>query len=146
MDTNSKLAKLIYRCTVRFRQMDEEIASLKRRIKTLEGRNSPFQPPTVAEVQARCKEMGYLMDAEEFVNFYGSKGWMVGKNKMKDWAMALARWAKDKPKVNDGPVCGHCGRPTRQGQQGIGYYCSIPCKEVLVGKKEKEENVTQATD
>ena len=29
--------------------------------------------------------------AEEFFNFYASKGWVVGRNPMKDWKMALAR-------------------------------------------------------
>lgn len=53
-----------------------------------------FVPPTVAEVEARIAEKRYNVDAEEFVAFYASKGWMVGKNRMKDWRMALVTWQK----------------------------------------------------
>ena len=39
-----------------------------------------------------CKEKGIttVFDAERFVDFYSSKGWMVGKNKMKDWKAAVS--------------------------------------------------------
>lgn len=53
-----------------------------------------FVPPTPEEVQAYASEKGYQIDAHRFVNFYESKGWMVGKNKMKSWTHAVANWAK----------------------------------------------------
>lgn len=53
---------------------------------------SRFFPPTVDEVSAYCKEKGYSVDAERFVNYYTSNGWMVGKNKMKDWKAAVRNW------------------------------------------------------
>lgn len=35
--------------------------------------------------------------AEKFFNFYESKGWMIGKNKMRDWQAAVCgQWLKDK--------------------------------------------------
>ena len=34
------------------------------------------------------------MDAEKFFDFYESKGWMIGKNKMKNWKAALRTWEK----------------------------------------------------
>jgi ligand-binding sensor protein len=44
-------------------------------------------------------EKAYNVDAERFFNFYQSKGWYVGKNKMKDWKAAVRTWViKDKPK------------------------------------------------
>ena len=52
-----------------------------------------FSPPTVAEVQSYCQEKGYTVDADRFVSFYESKGWYVGKNKMKDWKSAVRGWA-----------------------------------------------------
>lgn len=51
-----------------------------------------FSPPTLKAVQERIKEKGYTIDPNRFINFYASKGWMVGKNKMKDWRAALAGW------------------------------------------------------
>lgn len=53
-----------------------------------------FAPPTMENVSGYCREMGYCIDAERFVDFYESKGWMVGKNKMKDWKAAVRTWAK----------------------------------------------------
>ena len=52
-----------------------------------------FSPPTVADVQSYCQEKGYTVDADRFVSFYESKGWYVGKNKMKDWKSAVRGWA-----------------------------------------------------
>ena len=52
-----------------------------------------FAPPERDEVHARIIEMGYrAVSADDFVNFYASKNWMVGKNKMADWHKALAGW------------------------------------------------------
>lgn len=61
-----------------------------------------FSPPSVNEVKAYCEEIHSNIDAERFVDFYSSKGWMVGKNKMKDWKACVRTWEKrerqDKPK------------------------------------------------
>lgn len=53
-----------------------------------------FIPPSVEEVKAYCIERQNNVDAEAFVDFYESKGWMVGKNKMKDWKAAVRTWEK----------------------------------------------------
>lgn len=58
--------------------------------------NNRFVPPTVEEVKAYASEHGYKIDAERFVDFYASKGWMVGKTKMKDWKAAVRNWARGK--------------------------------------------------
>lgn len=59
-----------------------------------EKESSRFLPPTLEAVKSYVREKGYLVDAEQFVNFYESKGWMVGKNKMKNWRAAVATWQK----------------------------------------------------
>ena len=53
-----------------------------------------FCPPTLEDVKAYCKEKEYTIDAERFIDFYTSKGWFVGKNKMKDWQAAVRNWHK----------------------------------------------------
>ena len=53
-----------------------------------------FTPPTPTEVQAYVAEKGYVIDAFKFCDFYESKGWYVGKNKMKDWKAAVRNWAR----------------------------------------------------
>ncbi len=58
-----------------------------------------FTPPTVDEVRAFVDDYRLAVDAERFVDFYASKGWMVGKNKMKDWRAAVRSWSRrDAPK------------------------------------------------
>lgn len=61
-----------------------------------------FTPPTLEEVEDYCKETGKYIDAEKFINFYESKGWMVGKNKMVSWKAAVNNWAKDKTQKQNG--------------------------------------------
>jgi hypothetical protein len=53
-----------------------------------------FSPPSVQEVQEYAKTRCLTIDAERFVDFYQSKGWMVGKSKMKDWQATLRNWAR----------------------------------------------------
>lgn len=54
-----------------------------------------FVPPTLEEVKAYVNEKGYTnVDPEKFFLFYESKGWFVGKNKMKSWHAAVGNWAK----------------------------------------------------
>jgi hypothetical protein len=53
-----------------------------------------FKKPTLEEVKEYCEERNNGIDAEMFINFYESKGWMVGKNKMKDWKACVRTWEK----------------------------------------------------
>lgn len=54
-----------------------------------------FTPPTVDEVREYCLENGYDIDPQYFIDFYESKGWMVGKNKMVNWRAAVRTWVKN---------------------------------------------------
>lgn len=54
-----------------------------------------FKPPTLEEVTDYAMEKGWTQSefsAEGFVDFYGSKDWMIGKNKMTDWRKAASGW------------------------------------------------------
>ena len=57
-----------------------------------------FIPPTVEEVSAYCLERGSGVNPERFVDFYTSKGWMIGKSKMKDWRAAVRNWERETPR------------------------------------------------
>lgn len=50
--------------------------------------HSQFVPPTLEEVTAYVRERGSKVDPQGFIDFYAAKGWMIGKNKMKDWKAA----------------------------------------------------------
>lgn len=64
-----------------------------------------FIPPTVEEVAAYVQERGSRVDPQGFIDFYESKGWMVGRSKMKDWRAACRRaekwdcWGKERDRV-----------------------------------------------
>lgn len=58
-------------------------------------RERKFRPPTLEEVRAYCKERNNSINAEAFIDFYESKGWFVGKNKMKDWKAAVRNWERN---------------------------------------------------
>jgi len=53
-----------------------------------------FVPPSLDEVKNYCSEKGYNIDPEQFIDFYSSNGWKVGKNQMKDWKAAVRTWNK----------------------------------------------------
>ena len=61
-----------------------------------------FIPPSVNMVQAYCEERHNGIDARKFIDFYESKGWMIGKNKMKDWKAAVRTWEKSRRNETDG--------------------------------------------
>ena len=65
-------------------------------------RSRAFVPPTLEEVSAYCKERGKGVDPNKWYDFYQSKGWMIGKNKMKDWKAAVRTWEpKNIPETKD---------------------------------------------
>ncbi len=51
-----------------------------------------FVPPKIEEVREYCQQRQNNVDAEKWYNFYSSKGWMIGKNKMKDWQACVRTW------------------------------------------------------
>lgn len=61
--------------------------------------SSRFQKPTIEEIRQYCLEKGYNVDAEQFFNFYESKGWLVGKSPMKDWRAAVSTWNKREKEI-----------------------------------------------
>ena len=68
-----------------------------------EGVSSRFVPPTPQEVTAYCQERQNGIDGSEFCDFYASKGWMIGKTKMKDWRAAVRTWEKSRQKQPAAP-------------------------------------------
>ena len=51
-----------------------------------------FVKPTINEIQEYCIERNNGINAEAFYDFYESKNWYVGKNKMKDWKACVRTW------------------------------------------------------
>lgn len=57
--------------------------------------NKRFIEPTLEEVQEYIEEKNYSVDAERFIDYYTANGWMVGKNRMKDWKATIRNWERN---------------------------------------------------
>ena len=55
-----------------------------------------FRKPTFEEVSAYCQERNNGIDPEQFIDYYESKGWVVGKSKMKDWKACVRTWERNR--------------------------------------------------
>ena len=61
-----------------------------------------FKKPTVEEVHKYCEYRKNKVCADAFIDFYESKGWQIGKEKMKSWKACVRTWEsreKSKPKT-----------------------------------------------
>ena len=69
--------------------------------KEIKINNKYFKKPTTWEIKIYCEQRENNIDAAAFYDFYESKGWMVGKNKMKDWKACVRTWEmRDNNKKN----------------------------------------------
>ena len=60
-----------------------------------------FTKPSIQEISDYLKSIEYDLEPQLFYDFYESKGWLIGKNKMRDWKAAVRTWkSNDKGKNN----------------------------------------------
>lgn len=82
------------------RTHSERNAIKERKVK--ENKVNVFKKPTFEQLKQYKPEI----DAQRFLDFYESKGWMIGKNKMTDWKAAARNWLsrnKDLPSQGNLP-------------------------------------------
>jgi len=70
-----------------------------------------FKKPSIEEIDSYIKERQqqqnkiYSFNAEMFYDYYESKGWYIGKNKMKtkmkDWKAAIRTWERNEKQTNN---------------------------------------------
>lgn len=51
-----------------------------------------FKIPSLEEITIYCQQRKNEISPQTFIDHYISNGWMVGKNKMKDWKAAIRTW------------------------------------------------------
>lgn len=100
-----------------------------------EKERSHFVPPSPLEVSEYSKTIGYGIDSQQFCDFYAAKGWMIGKNRMKDWRAAVRTWRRRDDKMGKPPPeppkekyqMARCCEPgcDRRGDRKVGevWYC-----------------------
>jgi hypothetical protein len=57
-------------------------------------------PPIFSDVEKYAKSRGLKVDVLKWYDHYESKGWMIGKNKMKDWQAAYRTWEPEENKIH----------------------------------------------
>ena len=69
-----------------------------------------FKVPSVVEIQ----NYSSTIDAERFYDFYESKGWLIGKNKMKCWKSAVRNWERNNERKNQSTTSSNSRQPERK--------------------------------
>ena len=67
--------------------------------KTLPNNNTnnknTFIRPTAEQINEYSKEIGFTLDGSQFIDHYEARGWLIGKNPMKDWKAAVRTWKRN---------------------------------------------------
>ena len=74
------------------RTKKDNIKEIDNDIVVVASQKSKFKKPSIEDVKEYVKEQGYRMDPVKFYDHYESNGWLVGRNKMKDWKAAVRNW------------------------------------------------------
>ncbi len=74
------------------RDASEKRREERRRVS--KGKHKKFKQPTLKEIKEYISSRGSGVDPNKFLDFYSSKGWMVGKNKMVDWKACVRTWER----------------------------------------------------
>ena len=72
---------------------DKEKEKEKEKINTTNS--TKFIKPSIEEIKSYCLERKNNVNPYQFFDFYESKNWFVGKNKMKDWQAAVRTWERN---------------------------------------------------
>lgn len=85
--------------------------------------NKRFQKPTKIEIETYANENNLTIDADYFIDYYESKGWLVGKTPMKNWKSAVRNWCRNDKKYDRAPSDNssntHFEWVTRDGQVSL---------------------------
>ncbi len=69
----------------------EDIKNKKKEI----NKSKRFKKPSVEEIETYCNERNNNINPNAFYDYYESKDWMIGKNRMKDWKAAIRTWERN---------------------------------------------------
>jgi len=114
----------------------------KSRVDKNKKKSRGFTPPVtkterfafLQEVSEYAKSIDFDLDSQHWIDFYTSKGWMIGKNKMKDWKACVRTWKSKDGKSTSKPeklkLCFHCKKlATIQIKTNV-YICE-DCRQLL---------------
>jgi len=88
--------------------------------KHINNKGASFKKPEVNDIKEYCLERNNGIDSETFFDFYESKDWLVGKNKMKNWKACIRTWEKRQNKTYNNNTTSH--RHKKGGDYGDGKF------------------------
>lgn len=91
---NNDETEVVVSCNTEKEKEKELELEKEKEVESEASKSKRFTPPTYEEVENYCLENNYTVNAERFVDFYEAKGWLIGKNKMKDWKAAVRTWER----------------------------------------------------
>jgi DNA-binding transcriptional MerR regulator len=97
-------------------------------------KNKKFSKPSIEDIKQYCIEQSKKIDPVKFYNFYESKNWYVGKNKMSNWKAAIASWERN-----------NNANERTEIVSGNHYESSKATQTLLATYKQDKENATAPT-
>lgn len=94
--TNQYTKKTGHTTTHMTGHMEDENKDVNNGVSIIKELPKKFQKPTIQEVFEYCAERKNGILANQFIDFYESKGWKVGNQAMKDWKAAVRTWENKK--------------------------------------------------
>ena len=99
---------------------EKEKERVKEKVASGAAPSARFIPPTVEDVAFYCQQRQNGIDPQSFVDFYASKGWMVGKTKMTDWKASVRTWEQRRKQEQKQAVVFH-QKPTKADELDAFY-------------------------
>jgi len=105
----------------------------------MENENEDRIPPNIDDVVKYFAERKNGVDPQKWFDFYTSKGWKIGKEKMVDWKAAVRTWEQKKEDVKVWPKhpksCPDCFGNGYETAQGSGQ--RVSCRRKYGPQSEK---------
>ena len=93
------------------------------------ARDGRFAKPTVEEIAAYCRSRSNGLDAEQIWDFYESKGWFIGKSKMKNWRSAVRTWERRRREEQNAAASANANSRYHNGRPKLSNHVDISEEE-----------------
>ncbi len=120
------------------RKEGKDVQDGKERKESIQRKSARFVPPSEEEAMEFGKELG--MPKEQtfaFLDFYASKGWLVGKVPMKDWKAAQRGWYRRQEAFGGSAIN---GKPPAEKPKTIGVDFTLDAEDLARKEKYLAEN------
>jgi predicted transcriptional regulator len=99
--------------------LEDKLKDNKEDNKESKGTDKPprprFIPPTLDEVSAYCLDRDNGLDAQHFIDYYETRGWVLSNGKkMVDWKAAIRTWEKRSKEAHNGSTSKSISESTRE--------------------------------